>query len=282
MINIENLSYMYNKKDIILKDINLKIKDGEIICIIGKNGSGKSTLLKLIAGIIKPSLGNVFIDNINILKRKELRKEVGIVFQNPDSQILFPKVFDDIEFALNNLKIENKNERIKNALKDVNLSDKEQKDTYNLSLGQKQRVNIASVLAINPKYILLDEPTTMIDSIEKENIYQIIKQLKKDGKTIIFTTNNINEILLSDRILILENKEIKHIIEKNKLLENIQILQECDIIIPDVIQIILKLNKNGKDISLKEWTISEMINEIVKVCESSKMYLNYYFLSHIL
>lgn len=268
MINIENLSYMYNKKDIILKDINLKIKDGEIICIIGKNGSGKSTLLKLIAGIIKPSLGNVFIDNINILKRKELRKEVGIVFQNPDSQILFPKVFDDIEFALNNLKIENKNERIKNALKDVNLSDKEQKDTYNLSLGQKQRVNIASVLAINPKYILLDEPTTMIDSIEKENVYQIIKQLKKDGKTIIFTTNNINEILLSDRILILENKEIKHIIEKNKLLENIQILQECDIIIPDVIQIILKLNKNGKDISLKEWTISEMINEIVKVCES--------------
>lgn len=268
MINIENLSYMYNKKDIILKDINLKIKDGEIICIIGKNGSGKSTLLKLIAGIIKPSLGNVFIDNINILKRKELRKEVGIVFQNPDSQILFPKVFDDIEFALNNLKIENKNERIKNALKDVNLSDKEQKDTYNLSLGQKQRVNIASVLAINPKYILLDEPTTMIDSIEKENIYQIIKQLKKDEKTIIFTTNNINEILLSDRILILENKEIKHIIEKNKLLENIQILQECDIIIPDVIQIILKLNKNGKDISLKEWTISEMINEIVKVCES--------------
>ena len=268
MINIENLSYMYNKKDMILKDINLQIKEGEIIGIIGKNGSGKSTLLKLIAGIIKPSLGNVFIDNINILKRKELRKEVGIVFQNPDSQILFPKVFDDIEFALNNLKIENKNERIKNALKDVNLSDKEQKYTYNLSLGQKQRVNIASVLAINPKYILLDEPTTMIDSIEKENIYQIIKQLKKDGKTIIFTTNNINEILLSDRILILENKEIKHIIEKNKLLENIQILQECDIIIPDVIQIILKLNKNGKDISLKEWTISEMINEIVKVCES--------------
>lgn len=268
MINIENLSYMYNKKDMILKDINLKIKDGEIIGIIGKNGSGKSTLLKLIAGIIKPSLGNVFIDNINILKRKELRKEVGIVFQNPDSQILFPKVFDDIEFALNNLKIENKNERIKNALKEVNLSDKEQKDTYNLSLGQKQRVNIASVLAINPKYILLDEPTTMIDSMEKENIYQIMKQLKKDGKTIIFTTNNINEILLSDRILILQNKEIKHIIEKNKLLENIQILQECDIIIPDVIQIILKLNKNGKDINLKEWTISEMINEIVKVCES--------------
>lgn len=267
MLDIKNLSYMYNKNDVILKNINLQIKDGEIICIIGKNGSGKSTLLKLISGIIKPSSGNIFIDNIDILKRKELRKEVGIVFQNPDSQILFPKVFDDIEFALNNLKMDNKNDRIKNALKKVNLSNKEQKDTYNLSLGQKQRVNIASVLAINPKYILLDEPTTMIDSKEKENIYQIMQQFKEDGKTIIFTTNSINEILLSDRILILENKEIKHIIEKNKLLENIQILQECDILIPDVIQIILRLNENGKKINLKEWTICEMIDEIVKVCK---------------
>ena len=267
MIDIKNLSYMYNKNNIILKDINLQIKDGEIVCIVGKNGSGKSTLIKLISGIIKPSSGNIFIDNIEILKRKELRKEVGIVFQNPDSQILFPKVCDDIEFGLNNLKIENKNARIKNALKEVNLSDKEQKDTYNLSLGQKQRVNIASVLAINPKYILLDEPTTMIDSKEKENIYQIMQQLKKNGKTIIFTTNNINEMLLSDKIIILKNKEVKYIIEKNKLLENIQVLQECDILIPDVIQIILKLNENGKIINLKEWTIHEMIDEIVKVCK---------------
>ena len=108
----------------------------------------------------------------------------------------------------------------------------------------------------------------MIDSMEKENIYQIMKQLKKDGKTIIFTTNNIDEILLSDRIIILQNKEIKHIIKKNKLLENVQILQECDILIPDVIQIILKLNKKGKNINLKEWTTSEMIDEIVRVCES--------------
>ena len=267
MIDIKNLSYMYNKNDIILENINLQIKDRETICIIGKNGCGKSTLLKLISGIIKPSSGNIFMDSIDISKRKELRKELGIVFQNPDSQILFPKVFDDIEFALNNLKIENKVERIKNALKQVNLSNVEQKDTYNLSLGQKQRVNIASVLAINPKYILLDEPTTMIDSKEKENIYNIIKQFKADGKTIIFTTNNINEILLSDKILILKDKNIEHIIKKNKLLENIQILQECDIHIPDVVQIIIKLNENGKNIKLKEWTIQEMINEIVKVCE---------------
>lgn len=266
MIKIENLSYKYNKKDLILDDINLQINNGEIMSIIGKNGCGKSTLLKLIAGIMKPSSGNILIDDIDIYKIKNFRKEVGIVFQNPDTQILFPKVCDDIEFALENLGLQNKKERLQNALKKVNLSDKEEKDTYTLSLGQKQRVNIASVLAIDPKYILLDEPTTMIDSKEKDNIYQIIKELKKESKTVIFVTNNINEILLSDKILILKDKKIKNIIKKSELLENVEVLRECEIRIPDVIQIILRLKENGQDINLEEWTIQEMIDKIVKVC----------------
>lgn len=266
MIKIQNLSYMYNKKNLILDNINLQINNGEVISIIGKNGCGKSTLLKLVAGIMKPSSGNIFIDDIDIYKRNNFRKEVGIVFQNPDTQILFPKVYDDIEFALKNLSLEDRKKRIQNALKKVNLIDKEEQDTYTLSLGQKQRVNIASVLAIDPNYILLDEPTTMIDSKEKDNIYQIIKELKKENKTVIFVTNNINEILLSDKIIILKDKKIKHIIHKNELLKNVEILQECEIRIPDVIQIILKLKENGQDINLEEWTIEEMIDKIVKVC----------------
>lgn len=266
MIKIQNLSYMYNKKDLILDNINLQINNGETISIIGKNGCGKSTLLKLVAGIMKPSSGNIFIDDIDIYKRNNFRKEVGIVFQNPDTQILFPKVYDDIEFALKNLNLEDRKKRIQNALKKVNLIDKEEQDTYTLSLGQKQRVNIASVLAINPNYIFLDEPTTMIDSKEKDNIYQIIKELKKENKTVIFVTNNINEILLSDKIIILKDKKIKHIIDKNELLKNVEILQECEIRIPDVIQIILRLKENGQDINLEEWTIEEMIDKIVKVC----------------
>ncbi len=268
MIKIENLSYMYHKKDLVLDNINLQINDGEIISIIGKNGCGKSTLLKLIAGIMKPSKGHVFIDNIDIFKRKEFRKELGIVFQNPDTQILFPRVCDDIEFALKNLGLENRRERTKLALEKVNLCNKKVKDTYTLSLGQKQRVNIASILAIDPQYILLDEPTTMIDSKEKDNIYQIIKKLKEDSKTIIFVTNNSNEILLSDRIIILKDKKIKQILKKGELLENAQVLKECEIRIPDVIQIILRLKENGQDINLVEWTIEEMIEKIIKVCNS--------------
>lgn len=273
MIKLENVYFKYKNENSVLENINLEINEGEIISIIGKNGTGKSTILNLIAGITKPSKGNIFIDKINTKNKKdflELRKKVGIVFQNPDNQILFPRVFDDIEFALKNLNLNNREERIEKALDSVNMLDFKESNTYELSLGQKQRINIASVLAIKPKYIILDEPTTMIDSKEKENIYNCLKNLKKEGYTIIFVTNNVNEILLSDKILIIEDKQIKHIFKKEKILENVKLLEECDIKLPDIIEIILKLKQNNITLNLKEWTIKEMANEIVKVCKNEK------------
>lgn len=273
MIKLENVYFKYKNGNSVLEDMNLEINEGEIISIIGRNGTGKSTILNLISGITKPNKGDIVIDNISTKSKKdflELRKKVGIVFQNPDNQILFPRVFDDIEFALKNLNLDNKEERIDEALNSVNMLNFKVSNTYELSLGQKQRINIASVLAIKPKYIILDEPTTMIDSKEKENIYNCLRKLKKEGYTIIFVTNNVNEILLSDKILILEDKKIKHIIDKEKILENIELLEKCDIKLPDIIEIILKLKQNNITLNLKEWTIAEMINEIVKVCKNEK------------
>jgi len=273
MIKLENVYFKYKNENSVLENINLEINEGEIISIIGKNGTGKSTILNLIAGITKPSKGNIFIDEINTKSKKdflELRKKVGIVFQNPDNQVLFPKVFDDIEFALKNLDLDNRKERIEEALDIVNMIQFKERNTYELSLGQKQRINIASVLAIKPKYIILDEPTTMIDSNEKENIYNCLKKLKKEGYTIIFVTNNVNEILLSDKVIIIEDKQIKHIFNKEKILENVKLLEKCDIKLPDIIEIILKLKQNNITLNLKEWTIAEMVNEIVKVCKNEK------------
>ncbi len=270
MIKLENVYFKYKNEDSILENINLEINEGEIISIIGKNGTGKSTILNLIAGITKPSKGNIFIDEINTKNKKDflkLRKKVGIVFQNPDNQILFPRVFDDIEFALKNLNLDNKEERIEKALNSVNMLDFKESNTYELSLGQKQRINIASVLAVKPQYIILDEPTTMIDSKEKENIYDCLRILKKEGFTIIFVTNNVNEILLSDKVLIIEDKQIKHIFKKEKILENVKLLEKCDIKLPDIIEIILKLKQNNIILNLKEWTIAEIVNEIVGVCK---------------
>ncbi len=232
---------------------------------------GKSTLLNLIAGIYKVSNGEILVDGINTKSKKEflnLRKKISFVFQNPDSQILFPRVYDDVEFAIKNLNLDNSQERIKKALEKVNMLEFKDKDTFELSLGQKQRINLASSLAISPKYLILDEPTTMIDWKEKENVYKIIKELKKEKITIVFVTNNINEILLSDKVFVLQDKNIKYSFNKNEFLENAKLLENIGIKLPDVIKIILSLKENGINIEpLKDWTIDEMIGEIIRICK---------------
>lgn len=231
---------------------------------------GKSTFLNLISGIYKPTKGDILIDGINTKSKKEfldLRKKIGIVFQNPDNQILFPRVYDDVRFAIQNLKLEDEEKRISDALKKVNMYDYKDNDTYELSLGQKQRINLASILAIKPKYLVLDEPTTMIDSSEKGNVYKIIEELKREKYTIIFVTNNINEILLSDKILVMQDKSIKYSFNKNEILENAEILENSGVRLPDVIQILLKLKESNLEVNLKDWTINEMISEIVKICK---------------
>ena len=273
MIELKNVSFQYKNGNRILENINLEIHEGEMISVIGKNGAGKSTLINLLAGITKPNEGDILMDGLNTKSKKnfmELRKKVGIVFQNPESQILFPNVYDDLEFALKNLNLENRKDRIENALDIVNMKEFVQKDSYELSLGQKQRINIASVLAVKPKYIILDEPTTMIDSNEKENVYEVLRSLKEEGYTIIFVTNQVNEILLSDKIFIMKDKQIKYAFAKEALIENVGLLKECDIKIPEMLELVLKLKENDISVNLKEWTIPEMISEIVRICKNEK------------
>ncbi len=266
MIKISNLSYKYKFSENVLENINLEINDGEIITIVGKNGTGKSTLAKLISGIIVPKNGEILIDDINTKNKKtkkELRKKIGILFQNPDNQLIFPTVKDDLEFALNNLEINNKENRIKVALNLVDMNDFYEKETYGLSLGQKQRINIAGILATGTKYIVMDEPTTMIDTIGKDKIHKIIKELKQKGYTFIIITNNSEELLLGDRIVILENKNIKKIINKKEIINNIDIFDECEIKIPSTIDILLELQNMNIDIdNIEEYSKEELIKII--------------------
>ncbi len=267
MIELKNISFKYKNGKEVLSNINFFVNDGEVISIIGKNGTGKSTLARIIAGILKPTSGNVLIDDLDVHNKnnfKQIRTNIGIVFQNPDNQILFNNVHDDIEFALKNLQLENKEERIKNSLEMVDMKDYENYDTYKLSLGQKQRVNLAGAIATSTKYLILDEPTTMIDSNGKEKIYDIIKNLHKNGKTIIFITNNINEILLSNRIVVMNDRQIASIIRKEDLFNNLDLLKSLDINIPDIIKLTLLLKENGLNIQLKDYTISELAQEICK------------------
>lgn len=267
MINIKNLNYKYKNGQEALTDINLKIKEGECICIIGQNGSGKSTLARLITGIDSPSSGVITVDDINTTDKKQiinLRKKIGIVFQNPENQILFGNVYDDIAFGLKNMGIEGIEERISNALEKTKMDQHMYKDAYELSLGQKQRITIASVLAFNPKYIVLDEPTTMLDSKGKEDVYEIIKNLKQDGYTIIFNTNIMDEILLADRIIVLDKGKLIKELKKEDILNNIDIFEKNGMNLPFLIKIILELNKQGVKIALKDWTNEELISQIIR------------------
>lgn len=261
MIKIENVSFKYkNSNTKILDKLNFEVNNGEIVAIIGENGSGKSTIGKLISGIIKLKEGKIFIDEFDISENyKLIQNRIGIVFQNPENQIIFNNIYDELSFSLKGLdKLEIEN-RINESLNQVDMYEFKNSDLYTLSLGQKQRIMIAEVLAKNPKYIILDEPTTMIDSKGKEKIYKIISNLKKDGYTIILITNLADEILLADKILILNNGKIAEEIKKENLINSSQILSRYNIKEPTLLNIFTKLKENGITLNCKEVSIDELV-----------------------
>lgn len=266
MIKIENVSFQYRGTDTkVLDNLNLEIQEGEIIAIVGKNGCGKSTLGKLIAGILPLKQGSITIDELdskNKKKEQEIRNKIGIVFQNPENQIVFSNIKDEISFALKGLSREEINNRVQQALEKVDMLQVKEQDLYNLSLGQKQRVMIAEILAKNPKYIILDEPTTMIDSLGKDKIYQIIKSLKQQGYTLICITNLADEILLADRTLILENGRLVTEIKKEELVERAKEIEEHGIKLPTLLEILCKLNEKGKKINLQDYTVEELVKKL--------------------
>ena len=267
MIEIKNLNYKYKTGNFSISDINLKIENNEFICIIGKNGSGKSTIGKLLAGLTKFKNGNIIVNNIDLKDKNsflEIRKNIGIVFQNPENQLIFDKVYDDIAFSLKNLGVPYSefDFRIDEALKKVNMLEYKNSSTTELSLGQKQKIAIASSLAINPSILILDEPTTMLDPMSKNSIYEVLKSLKNSGITIIFVTNFIDEILLADKIILFDNGKITNYFKKEDLFLNLETLRDFNV--PGIVSIISKLHENGISVDLKEFSIDNLVKEILK------------------
>lgn len=254
MIKVRDLKFRYRgARNNVLNGVNLTVKTGECVALVGKNGSGKSTLGRIIAGLAKFRTGEVTIDG-----RKPNSEPIGIVFQNPENQIIFSNIRDELSFALQNLSPSEINARIDNALQLVDMLDFKNRDLYELSLGQKQRIMIAEALAINAKHLILDEPTTMIDGAGKEKIHAIIRNLKKQGYTVLLLTNSADEILLADRTLILENGLISAEIPRQELLNQAKLLRRHGLVLPTILQIAEELQKSGINLRLKDFTTGEL------------------------
>lgn len=233
-------------------------------------GLGKSSLIKLMSGINLPNKGEVIIDDINTKNKKlskELRKKVGLVFQNPENQLVFSNIEDDMKFMLENFEFSKKeiDERIDKALNVVGMLDYRNKDTYALSMGQKQRIAIAEMLALNPKYLILDEPTAMLDPVSKKKLIETVKQLnKKENITVVYVTNVISEILDADRIIALNEGKIIFECTPKTILQNVNNFKQIGLEIPQMVELVEKLNKNGLNIDTDRFDMDLIIEQIIR------------------
>jgi energy-coupling factor transport system ATP-binding protein len=226
-LKLENINFKYSsdkEAPLILHNINLEFFHGEYITVIGHNGSGKSTLSKILMGILKPKSGNIYLfDKIANQEDELFKKHLGIVFQNPDNQFIGSTARDDIAFGLENKCVppSEMNTIIENISRRIGIEDYLDHEATSLSGGQKQKVAIASILALNPDIIILDEATSMLDPKGKRDVYEIINFLKQTrGKTIISITHNMSEILTADRVVVINKGECIALETPQKLLQN--------------------------------------------------------------
>jgi len=213
MIEIKNLDHHYPDGTHVLKGIDLTISDGEFILICGPNGSGKTTLIRLISGLLKPTMGSVYVNGLDpIHDSREVRRLVGMVFQDPDSQIVGETVREDVAFGPENLglPVEEIRERVDWALRVMGLKDLSEKPCYLLSGGEKRRLSIAGVLAMKPQVILFDEPFSFLDYPGIREVLKHMVNLHREGHTLIVTTHDVEKVVAHvDRIAIVHDGELK-------------------------------------------------------------------------
>lgn len=218
IIRVEHVDFSYNKPSSFIKDMSFEIPRGKYTCIIGPNGSGKTTVSKLISGILISDKGDIFVDGmiINNQNMPEIRKYIGVIFQNPDNQYMSSSLKEDIIFALENHNVDpNKMEEIINeAARKCNASHLLAKSPSSMSGGEKQKGNLASVLALEPKVLVLDEACSMLDGTSKKEMRHLISNMKEEGMTIVSITHDSEELLLADYIILMNKGEI--VFEGNK------------------------------------------------------------------
>lgn len=280
MIKSRNLKFKYtsfNPEDNsktefqALNDINIDIHAGEFIAILGHNGSGKSTLAKHMNAIFVPSEGDLFVDSLNTKDENniwDIRQKSGMVFQNPDNQIIATIVEEDIAFGPENLGIpkDEIKKRIDYALNSVEMSDYRKAVPSFLSGGQKQRIAIAGIIAMKPKYIILDEPTAMLDPIGRRDVINTIEKLnKEEGITIVLITHFMEEAIRADRVIVMDKGQVVLDDIPKKVFSQVEYLKNLGLDVPQVTELSYNLNKLGINISTDIISIDEMVEAICQL-----------------
>lgn len=271
MIRLENVSYEYKSylDDSIqtaVKDVSLEIKKGEFLCILGHNGSGKSTMAKMMNGLLFPTSGQVTVMGINTRdedKIWDIRSKAGMVFQNPDNQIVATIVEEDVAFGPENLGIPpgEIRRRVDEALEIVEMREYKKHAPHLLSGGQKQRVAIAGILAMNPDCIIFDEPTAMLDPNGRIEVMETIKKLNEvEGKTIVLITHYMEETVDADRIIVMNKGEIALQGTPREVFSQVDKVKGLGLDVPQVTELVYELIKEGINIKYDVLSVEELVD----------------------
>ena len=261
LISIQDVHFSYPAEDDaetaseVLKGISLEIGKGELVAVLGHNGSGKSTLAKMLNAILLPTAGKVLVEGIDTAEEArllEIRQRVGMVFQNPDNQIVATIVEEDVAFALENMGVDpaEMRERVDEALKAVKMYDFREHAPHQLSGGQKQRVAIAGIIAMRPDCIVLDEPTAMLDPQGRKEVMKTIRRLNRDyGITVILITHEMDEAAQCQRIVVIDHGSVLMDDTPNKIFSQVEQMKQIGLDVPQATELVWMLRQAGYELN---------------------------------
>ena len=271
IITLEHVTFQYNKEEgtpvQVLKDISLDIQAGSFVAVLGHNGCGKSTLAKHMNAILLPSGGTVYVNGSDE-QWMEVRRTVGMVFQNPDNQIVSNVVEEDVAFAPENLGVPSEEIRcrVDKALKIVGMSAYSTHAPHLLSGGQKQRVAIAGIIAMEPKCIVLDEPTAMLDPIGRQEVLETIVKLNREqGTTVVLITHHMDEAAQADRLIVMNDGSVIADGHPKTVFQQVEELKGVGLTVPDTIALLYQLRQAGVDVPLDALSVEECAAAIAQV-----------------
>ena len=274
MIKVDNLWFRYSEEsDWALKGLNLEVKKSEFLCVLGSNGCGKSTLAKHFNSILVPEKGDVWVEDINTKDEERLldiRQKVGMVFQNPDNQIVATVVEEDVAFALENMGVPTEEIRIRidEAMEAAGILKYKDRAPHNLSGGQKQRVAIAGIIAMRPDCIVLDEPTAMLDPTGRAKVIKTIKQLNREfGITVVLITHYMDEAAQADRIVVMSKGNIEKIGTPREIFSQVDWVKSLALDVPQTSDLMHQLNAHGYNLPTDTITIDECAAQLYKFLE---------------